>query len=218
MRDDRASLRLGLTTMQRQEIELFTPSEAAGLSGLTLKTVNNAIDKKTVPARIEHKNGRPTRLLDKPAILFLCLQSRLAGTATAEFRRQLYASIAGAPARRIVSVGALRLDLSEPRRQVMERVKELRRAKRIVISDPEILGGTPVFRRTRIPVHHIAELLQQGETPAALREAYPRLNEEMIRLAPIYVAANPPRGRPRKRPWSSQELGREINVAVSDPG
>jgi hypothetical protein len=30
---------------------------------------------------------------------------------------------------------------------------------------------------------------------------YPRLTAEMIRLAPVYAAAYPLRGRPRKQPW-----------------
>ena len=187
--------------MHRQDINLFTPAEAAWLSGLTLKAVNNTIDKKMVAARIEQRNGHATRMLDKPAIIYLFLQSRLAGKATAEFRRRIFAAIAAAPARRFVSVGDLKLDLREPRREVARRIKELCRAKRIIVSDPEILGGTPVFRRTRVPVHLIADLLQRGGTPGELRESYPGLTDEIIRLAQIYTATHPPRGRPRKHPW-----------------
>ena len=60
-----------------------------------------------------------------------------------------------------------------------------RRARRLVISDPEILGGAPVFRGTRVPVHLIAELVAQGDKSAELMGSYPRLTAEMIRLAPI---------------------------------
>jgi uncharacterized protein (DUF433 family) len=199
-------------TMHRRDIALFTPAEAAGLSGLTTKAVNNAIDKKMVVASIERRNGHVTRLLDKPAIIFLRLQSRLAGNATAEFRRRLFAAIATTPACRFVSVGDLKLDLRESRREVTRRIQELQRAKRIVVSDPEILGGTPMFRRTRIPVHHIVYLLQRGATPEALRELYPRLSKEMIRLAPIYAAARPPRGRPRKQTWHTAPPGLDQRV------
>src|SRR6202035_2565755 len=80
-------------------------------------------------------------------------------------------------------------------------LRELRRAKHFVVSDPEILGGDPVFRGMRVPVHVIAELVAQGSTPPELRESYPRLTAEMIRLAPIYAAAYPLRGRPRAQPW-----------------
>jgi len=183
--------------MHNQETDLFTPAEAAVLSRLSLKAVNNAIDKKTILAR---RSGRG-RLLDRPALLSLALERRLAGDTTPEFRRRLFAEIAAAPRRRVVTVGALKVDLIEPRREVMERVKQLRRAERLVIVDPEIIGGNPVFRGTRVPVHLIDEKLRLGETVERLREDYPRVAEEMIRLAPIYAAAHPLRGRPRKQPW-----------------
>jgi uncharacterized protein (DUF433 family) len=183
--------------MGTQETELFTPAEAAVLSRLSLKAVNNAIDKKTVPAR---RSGAG-RLLDEAAVVYLALERRLAGDTTPEFRRRLFAEIAAAPNSNAVVLGALKLDLREPRREVRERVKELRRVERLVTVDPEIMGGNPVFRRTRVPVHMIAELLGKGETVERLREDYPRITEEMIRLAPIYAAAHPLRGRPRKQPW-----------------
>src|SRR6266436_2325921 len=135
--------------MRKQETELFTPAEAAVLSRLSLKAVNNAIDKKTVVAR----STRAGRLLDEPALLYLSLERRLGGDTTPEFRRRLFAEIAAAPKRRVVSVGALKVDVSQSRREVMERVRQLRRAERLVASKSEILGGTPVFQGTRIPVH-----------------------------------------------------------------
>lgn len=183
--------------MRNQETELFTPAEAAVLSRLSLKAVNNAIDKKTVPAQ----RGGAGRLLDEAAVVYLSLERRLLGDTTPEFRRRLFAEIAAEPKRRVVTVGALKVDLDEPRREVAERVKELRRVERFVTVDPEIMGGNPVFRRTRVPVHMIAEQLRQGESVERLREDYPRITEEMIRLAPIYAAAHPLRGRPRKQPW-----------------
>jgi uncharacterized protein (DUF433 family) len=66
------------------------------------------------------------------------------------------------------------------------------------------MGGDPVFRGTRVPVHLIATLLGQGSTETELLEAYPRLTAEMIQLAPIYAAAYPLRGRPRAQPWHDQ--------------
>jgi uncharacterized protein (DUF433 family) len=186
--------------MRKQEAELFTPAEAAVLSRLSLKAVNNAIDKKTVVAR----RTRAGRLLDHPAVVYLSLERRLGGDTTPEFRRRLFAEIAASPKRRVVSVGALKVDVGESRREVVERVKQLRRAERLVTVNPEIMGGNPVFRGTRVPVHQIAELLAKGERVDRLREDYPRVSEEMIRLAPIYAAAHPLRGRPRKQPWHSR--------------
>src|SRR4030081_2319181 len=118
--------------MRKPETELFTPAEAAVLSRLSLKAVNNAIDKKTVTAR----RTRAGRLLDEPAVVYLSLERRLSGDTTPEFRRRLFAEIAAAPKRRVVSVGALKVDIGQSRREVMERVKELRRAERFVSIDP----------------------------------------------------------------------------------
>jgi uncharacterized protein (DUF433 family) len=82
---------------------------------------------------------------------------------------------------------------------------DLRRARRLVVSDPEILGSDPVFRGTRVPVHLVAELVAQGSKPAELIDGYPRLTAEMIRLAPVYAAAYPLRGPPRKPPRRDQQ-------------
>ena len=78
-------------------------------------------------------------------------------------------------------------------------------ARRLVLSDPEILGGDPVFRGTRVPVHFVAELVAQGAMPAELIEGYPRLTAEMIRLAPLYAVAYPLHRPRRKQPWRDRQ-------------
>lgn len=146
------------------------------------------------------------------------LERRLGGDTTLEFRRRLFAEIAAAPRRLSVVLGALRVDLTEPRREITERVRELRRAQRLVTVDPETMGGAPVFRGTRVPAHLIDEKLRLGETVERLREDYPRVTEEMIRLAPIYSEAHPLRGRPRKRPWDGWRLVSETVIPLGELG
>ena len=183
---------------------LFTPTEAAVLTGLSLKAVNNAIDKKTVSAVPGEEGGR---LLDARALVSLSIERRLSsGIATPELRRKVFDALAEAP-RNSVSLegGLIKIDLRQPRRELAASLRDLRRARRLVVSDPEILGGDPVFRGTRVPVHVIAELVAQGSRPAELIESYPRLTAEMIRLAPVYAAAYPLRGRPRRQPWHDQQ-------------
>lgn len=188
--------------MQAHETPLFTPTEAAVLTRLSVKAVNNAIDKKTVPAVAGSREGQSTRLLDLRALMSLTLERRLADRFVPELRRELFNALAGAP-RNTVSLegGFLKVDLREPRRELASSIRELRRARRLVITDPDIMGGEPVFRNTRIPVHMIATLLGHGSSETDLFESYPRLTCEMVRLAPIYAAAYPPRGRPRAQPW-----------------
>jgi uncharacterized protein (DUF433 family) len=183
---------------------LFTPTEAAVLTGLSLKAVNNAIDKKTISAVSSEGGGR---LLDARVLMSLSIERRLAsGIATPELRRKVFDALAEAP-RNALSLegGLIKIDLREPRRALAASLRDLRRARHMVVSDPEILGGDPVFRGTRVPVHMIAELVAQGSKPADLIEGYPRLSAEMIRLAPVYAAAYPLRGPRRKLPWRDQQ-------------
>jgi uncharacterized protein (DUF433 family) len=197
---------------------LFTPAEAAVLTGLTLKAVNNAIDKKTIAAVAGEEGGR---LLDARALVSLALEQRLADRVAPELRRQLFDALASSP-RNTVSLegGLVTIDLREPRREVATSLRDLRRARRLVISDPDIMGGEPVFRGTRMPVHMIAGLLAQGSTQAELLAGYPRLTAEMIRLAPVYAAAYPRRGRTRQQPWRDNQPVRRVRrkldtIAVS---
>jgi len=97
--------------------------------------------------------------------------------------------------------GLVKVDLQAPRRDLAASLRQLRRARSLVVTDPEILGGDPVFRDTRVPVHGIAAMLDQGSTEADILKAYPRITSEMVRVAPVYAQAYPIRGRPRVQPW-----------------
>lgn len=197
--------------MQR-DTSLYTPAEAAVLSRLSLKAVNNAIDKKTIVAR--RRGG--ARVLDEAALVYLALEKDLARDTTRAFRRRVFAEISSAPRRNLIAVGALQLDLRGARRAIRERIGELRRANRLVVIDPGIMGGQPVFRGTRVPVHVIADQIAWGETREQLRRSYPRVTDEMIRIAPIYAEAHPARGRPRRQPWHDRPPILEIRIPISD--
>jgi len=191
------------------ENALFTATEAAVLTRLSVKAVNNAIDKKTIPAVTGKRAGHATRLLDLHALMSLTLERRLADRFVPELRREVFDALATAPRNRVsLEGGFLTIDLREPRRELAASLRTLRRARDVVVSDPDIMGGDPVFRGTRVPVHLIATLVGQGSTETDLLEVYPRLTAEMVRLAPIYAAAYPLRGRPRAQPWHDQSPAR----------
>src|SRR5271154_5247873 len=100
--------------MLTQEQTLFTPTEAAVLTRLPLKAVNNAIDKKTIAARVTRKRGiKSSRLVGEPALVYLSLERELVGDTTPSFRRKLFKAIAAALAEgaKSVVIGALTLDL-----------------------------------------------------------------------------------------------------------
>ena len=195
--------------MQIHENALFTATEAAVLTRLSVKAVNNAIDKKTIPTVTGKRAGQATRLLNLHALMSLTLERRLADRFVPELRREVFDALATAPRNRVsLEGGFLTIDLREPRRELATSLRTLRRARDVVVSDPDIMGGDPVFRGTRVPVHLIATLVGHGSTEADLLEGYPRLTAEMVRLAPIYAAAYPLRGRPRAQPWHDQSPAR----------
>ena len=79
------------------------------------------------------------------------------------------------------------------------RRERLAAAEAAVVEDPAILGGTPVFRGTRVPVHDVAASLDRLSLERVL-EAYPGLTGVDAELAQLYARAHPPRGRPRRPP------------------
>ena len=48
----------------------------------------------------------------------------------------------------------------------------------IVHSDPEILGGTPVFVGSRVPVQTLLVYLEKGETLEEFLDNYPSVSRE----------------------------------------
>jgi uncharacterized protein (DUF433 family) len=50
--------------------------------------------------------------------------------------------------------------------------------KQIVHTDPEILGGTPVFVGTRVPVDALIDFLEGGDTIEDFLENYPGVSRE----------------------------------------
>jgi uncharacterized protein (DUF433 family) len=53
-------------------------------------------------------------------------------------------------------------------------------AKQIVHADPEILGGTPVFIGTRVPVHALIDFLEGGDSIEDFLENYPGVSREQV--------------------------------------
>jgi uncharacterized protein (DUF433 family) len=60
-------------------------------------------------------------------------------------------------------------------------------AIQVIHSDPDILGGTPVFVGTRVPVRTLLDYLEAGEPLAEFLEDFPSVSREQavaaLRLA-----------------------------------
>jgi uncharacterized protein (DUF433 family) len=49
---------------------------------------------------------------------------------------------------------------------------------RIIVRNPEVLGGTPVFRGTRVPIQTLFEYLEGGETLEDFLEGFPTVTRD----------------------------------------
>jgi uncharacterized protein (DUF433 family) len=81
------------------------------------------------------------------------------------------------------------------------RLQQLAAAEKMVVADPEIMGGTPVIRGTRVPVQIVAALYEAGTPMERILKSYPSLAESQVELASIYAKAVPQRGRPKRREY-----------------
>ncbi|MCL6546445.1 MAG: DUF433 domain-containing protein [Bryobacteraceae bacterium] len=48
----------------------------------------------------------------------------------------------------------------------------------VIVSDPEILGGTPCFRGTRVPVETLLDYLEAGDTLDEFLDNFPSVSRE----------------------------------------
>jgi uncharacterized protein (DUF433 family) len=52
--------------------------------------------------------------------------------------------------------------------------------KGIIHSDPEIMGGTPVFVGTRVPLQNLMDYLEGGESIEDFLDAFPTVKREQV--------------------------------------
>ncbi len=49
----------------------------------------------------------------------------------------------------------------------------------VIVKDPDILGGTPVFRGTRVPFQALLDYLEGGQTLAEFLDDFPTVTREV---------------------------------------
>lgn len=52
--------------------------------------------------------------------------------------------------------------------------------KMVVTSSPEVLGGTPVFAGTRVPVHTLIEYLSAGDSIDDFLDGFPTVSRQQV--------------------------------------
>jgi len=179
----------------------YSPTEAAVLSGIGVKAVNNAIDKRIVFAVRQPKlaGAKPLmRALSTDDLLRLKLWYEVGGVLSQERRERLFAAILQKPeAKQVRADDLLIIDVAEARKQIAARAQELEEAEAVVAQDKAVMGGEPVFKGTRIPVRLIATMIADGVDADEILAGYPKLDRRLVSLASIWATAHPRRGRPK---------------------
>jgi uncharacterized protein (DUF433 family) len=148
-------------------------------------------------------------LLTREQLIYLQLEAEGVRLLPVRTRREIAESIRRSPKTEKLSVAngtALLIEIGAARRKVESQLKRLAHVEEMVVSDPEIMGGTPVFKGTRIPVDLVADMLAQGASAEEILDGYPTLNREEIDAASLYMRAFPRRGRPSRRPWQKRKV------------
>jgi uncharacterized protein (DUF433 family) len=189
----------------------FTTSEAAVVTEQPVNRIQKFIDAGPIPKRSMPVGNRQLRVLVDADLLFIWIVSRVfpetdldAGLKAVLYER-IAASCSGSfkikndelRINQFLSVRGLKDMVAE----LHSRIERLEEARAAVVSNPKIKGGELVIRGTRIPVHLVGAMLDQGASVDEILDSYPTLDAEKVELARVYARANPKQGRPPKHPW-----------------
>lgn len=213
------------TTIVRREKApvAITTKEAAWLTELSIKAINASIDRGELAinrGKRESASGRERRILAPADVVYLALRKDITELLSSRAKSELYEQLVryrwsdvgqahgssdnSSESRADIEIalagGLIRIELKNTYRRLAKRWTALQDANELVVSDPQIRGGEPVIRNTRIPVYLIAELMQQGASLKEILEDFPSLNASKVRSALAYAQTHPRRGRPRKAP------------------
>jgi len=186
----------------------YTPAQASAVTNLPLPAVHKLIERRLIRPRRLRTGRSIQRMLSREQVLYLRLEAEGVRLLPILTRRAIAKKIESSPEIDFVSLtegSALVIEVKSVRFELDEDLKRLERAQNMIVSDPEIMRGTPVYRGTRIPVELVADMLSQGADSEEILEGYPALDKENVELAPLYVQAFPRRGRPASRPWAKRK-------------
>lgn len=193
----------------------LTPNEVAALAEVAPRTVRKAIEEGVLRPRVARLAafGRERRqALGADAVVTMAALREIDMPLPVETKRRIAERLRerrpGKLTGQLPIRGALTLDLARlgPKiRQAAGRALRYRRDRdRWIVRDPEILGGTPVIRGTRISVYSVLGRVEGRETIDEIAEENYDVPRKAFEAAVVYARANPFRGRPGGRPWRTE--------------
>ena len=183
-------------------MERLTTSEAAVAAGVSVPQINRIIDEKILPEDLYSTTQMRTFRTEACVLIAFYFETADSLTAQARLRtiRSAMAHCSSWEQWRTCHIEdhSLTVHFGGIWKAVDERLRQLTKARQMVVEDREILSGTPVIKGTRIPVYDIAASFDSGTSAERILKSYPSLKAWQIELASLYTKAVPPRGRPKR--------------------
>jgi len=188
----------------------FTLKEAAAIAELPESVVRTAIEKKVVAPRFKPVGKALRYTFEVKELYYVKLLSAFPLDLNREDKHSLrdlafrQTKIAGRWRLEgpdfVLKSGdlVLHLEVKQLRSLLAHNLSTYHRGRRRIVSDPNVLGGEPVFRGTRVPLAHVAAMIARGVDATEILEDYPALSERDLAYAAIHARMKPNPGRPRK--------------------
>lgn len=179
---------------------LFIPSaEAAFIAVLTDRQMHRVVDERLLPDSVFEQRGSTrlfTRLGAGFAKFYFGTEDWLLARARRQVLDELSARVDRLPVKEALLTlmqldaiswklerGFVAVDVLPFLQQALQRVKQVEQADALVVTDPDILGGAPVFAGTRVPSDLVLGSLGAGIGLDRLQASYPFLTEAHINMA-----------------------------------
>lgn len=187
----------------RRQRPLLSRREAAELVGVPLTAVNKAIEQKAIrPVKLRRSVGIP---LDEmaPLVVICRIGVPLPSQTKRRIRAWLVALDLGDDEPRELALSeALVVRWSEEFAAIVRDAREyMERRAQYIETDPDVKGGEPVIRGTRLTARAVLARLAGGDSVSDLAADYPDIEPAAFEAAALYARTHPLRGRPpRPRP------------------
>jgi uncharacterized protein (DUF433 family) len=186
----------------------FSAREVAELANVPVRAVDKAIEEKVLTGIRTVARGR-RRMLPLHAVPYTAIIARLPVTLSLSAKRDLARTLCKRSSARMTIepleiAPAVMVDVSAlvgP--DMADRAARYGKARDSHIEiNPDIMGGTPILRGTRMTVYSVKGRLDGGDSIDDILEDNPHLTREAVETAALYARTHPLIGRPGGRPWA----------------
>ena len=192
--------------------ELFSVNEAAAIAEVSPDLLRTALEKKAVTPSHRQRVGKAVRhkfsagdvlfvklLIEFPFPLSRSDKQSLSQILAHGNRKAAQWSLEGSDLVYRSGEMQMSIECKALRQTVARNLAAYRWGRRRVISSPDILGGEPVYRGTRITLQHVASLFRKGVPEPEIIEDFPALNPRDLAYARLVSRFGDGPGRPKKR-------------------